>query len=115
MSFSKEILNGILIVNTGLKRATIGESGELKEILINEIEKGRNKILVDLSNCEYIDSTFLGTLISASRKLLKEEGSIRILAHYTLIPSILKLTGTSKLLPIFEDKDEAIVSFSSKN
>jgi len=115
VSFSKEINNGILVINTGLKRATMNESAEFKEFLIKEIESGSSRILVDLRNCEFIDSTFLGTLIFASRKLIKNEGSIRILAHYTLIPSILKLTGTSKMLPVFENKDEAVESFSIRN
>jgi anti-anti-sigma factor len=115
VSFSKEINKGILVINTGLKRATMNESAEFKEFLIKEFESGSSRILVDLRNCEFIDSTFLGTLIFASRKLIKNEGSIRILAHYTLIPSILKLTGTSKMLPVFENKDEALESFSVKN
>ena len=115
MSFSKEINNGVLVINTGLKRATLSESAEFKQFIMNEIESGCSKILVDLSSCEFIDSTFLGALIYASRKLTKNDGSIRILAHYTLIPSILKLTGTSKMLPVFENKDEAMESFSTEN
>jgi anti-anti-sigma factor len=115
VSFSKEINNGILVINTELKRATMNESAEFKEFLMKEIESGSSKVIVDLRNCEFIDSTFLGTLISASRKLIKNEGSIRILAHYTLIPSILKLTGTSKMLPVFENKAEAVESFSIRN
>jgi len=96
--------------------ASVRAQNELfKEFLIKEIESGSSRILVDLRNCEFIDSTFLGTLIFASRKLIKNEGSIRILAHYTLIPSILKLTGTSKMLPVFENKDEAVESFSIRN
>jgi len=115
MNFSREILNSILIINADLKRATMNESAEFKEYLLKSIESGWNRILVDLGKCEFIDSTFLGTLISASRKLVKSEGSIRIIANYNLIPSILKLTGTSKMLPVFENKQEAVESFNIKN
>jgi anti-anti-sigma factor len=115
MNFKNELIDGVLVIKTGLKRATMSESGEFKDLLMKEMEKGHNKILIDLRDCEFIDSTFLGTLISASRKLIKNEGSIKLLAHYTLIPSILKLTGTSKMLPVFEDKQQALESFSIKN
>jgi anti-anti-sigma factor len=115
MNFSKEVQNNILIITAEIKRATMSESAEFKEYLLKYVEEGWTKILIDLSTCEFIDSTFLGTLISASRKIIKIEGSIRIVANYNLIPSILKLTGTSKMLLVFESKVEAVESFNTKN
>jgi anti-anti-sigma factor len=115
MHFNKEIIDSILILSSDVKRATMNESGEFKEHIFMNIEEGWSKILVDLQRCEFLDSTFLGALISASRKISKNEGTIGIIASYQLIPSILKLTGTSKMLPVFETKQQAIDSFNSND
>ena len=61
-SIKRDIKREIVIEKVNLVRATLNEAYLMKD---NLLEDGLDykKIIVDLSSCDYIDSTFLGALI----------------------------------------------------
>ncbi len=61
MFFIKEEHNDVIVEVVDLTRATLSEADEFKQRLTENIENGYKKIVVDLSDCEFIDSTFLGS------------------------------------------------------
>jgi anti-anti-sigma factor len=75
-SIHRILSNGVAIERVDLIRATINEAEEIKENLLDDMKF--NKIIVDLSTCNYIDSTFFGALVF-SYKRLKQRGSSMIL------------------------------------
>ena len=52
---------------------------ELKQVLAEAIEAGRTRIIVDLTETTFLDSTALGVLIGAVKRLRSRHGS---LAHF---------------------------------
>ena len=77
--FEKIIENDIVIETINLVRSTYKEAGELKGILDDDIEKGYQKIIIDLSECDFIDSTFLGVLVFGLKKIATIGGEIKML------------------------------------
>ena len=63
LNFSKEIYDDIVVEIIELTRATLQEAQEFKNILLEDINKNYLKFVVDLKDCEFIDSTFLSTLV----------------------------------------------------
>ena len=63
MGFMQEEHGSILIEVIDLERATLMDVEEFKKILHQDIETGWRKIIIDLTECEYIDSTFLGAIV----------------------------------------------------
>jgi anti-sigma B factor antagonist len=86
-------------------------SPQLRHSLQSAIEDGANGVLVDLTDCEFIDSTGLAVLVAAWRAL--EEGNG---AHQSLVlccpdeqvERLLKLTGLDETIAILPGRDEAI-------
>jgi anti-anti-sigma regulatory factor len=74
MDFIREVHGNILIEVVNLTRATLKEADEFKQILIEDISAGWRKVIVDLSECEFIDSTFLGTLGGISQEAHNTRG-----------------------------------------
>jgi anti-anti-sigma factor len=74
-SIKRDIKNEIVIEKVNLVRATLNEAYLMKD---NLLEDGLDykKIIVDLSSCDYIDSTFLGALIYSYRKIKEQDGEI---------------------------------------
>ena len=74
-SIKRDIKNEIVIEKVNLVRATLNEAYLMKD---NLLEDGLDykKIIVDLSSCDYIDSTFLGALIYSYRKIKEKDGEI---------------------------------------
>lgn len=73
-NFLNESENGILIINVNLKKAVLNYSKPFLEHLLNSINSGQQKIIVDLSNCNIIDSTFLGVLVKSHKTIQHKNG-----------------------------------------
>ena len=85
MNFSSEEKSGILIEKLNLKRPSTKEAGELKKLLLDKINNGTKKILIDLNSCEYMNSSFLGTIIFIYKKLSESDGQLKLVTSQTEI------------------------------
>lgn len=111
MEFYREQIDDIVVITVNLKRATLVEAEEFKETLVNEIQKGIKKIVVDLSNCEFIDSTFLGGLVVSLKKLTATNGDLRLVGFQPAVHSMFELTRMYRVFESFKSKYEAVQSF----
>lgn len=111
MSFIKDIKGEVLVEIVHLKRATVMESDDFREILMTDVKNGWKKIVVDLSKCSFMDSTFLGSLVIAQKALAKIGGDLRISGAKGDSQAILELTGTSRIFQYYETVDDAVASF----
>ena len=79
-----------------------------------DIDEGFNKIIVDLSECMFMDSTFLSSLVIALKSLTKTNGSMKLVAIHQDTLAILDLTGMVKVFDVLKSKKEALLSFNTK-
>jgi anti-anti-sigma factor len=112
MDFIKEEHNDILIEIVNITRATLKESLEFKQILMDDIELGWKKIIIDLSECEFIDSSFLGALVVALKRLTMAGGDIKLIGFHPIVQSMFDLTRMSKVFQAFPTREEALSHFS---
>jgi anti-anti-sigma factor len=75
-SIHRFLRNGVAIERVDLVRATINEAEEIKDNLLDDIDC--KKIIVDLSMCDYIDSTFFGAMVFTYR-ILKHQNCAMVL------------------------------------
>lgn len=75
---------------------------QLLRAIEDVLDAGRVDIVVDLSHTTFLDSTALGTLISARRSALAHEGSFVILCSN---PRLLRLFEVTSLDQVFEIRD----------
>ena len=111
MQFKAEVVEGVIVVNVGLIRATLQEAEEFKELLTKNIELGKRNLVVDLSACEFIDSTFLGTLVVALKKVTSLGGDLRLVGFHPAVQSMFELTRMYRVFETFGTPEEAIESF----
>jgi anti-anti-sigma factor len=111
MNFEKEIKEDIVIEKVNLKRATYKEAEEFRNFVQNDIEAGWHKIIIDMENCEFMDSSFLGVLINFLKQLEKSNGSLKLASIHDDAQVILDITRISDLFNIYQDKEEAMKSF----
>ena len=111
MSYSFNVENEILIVKIEEKRATIEFSGTLKDDLIKKIEQGNSKVIIDLSATEFVDSSFLGTLVAGLKKTDINSGNLKIVDLQEPVRVIFELTRLYKIFEIFDTVEDALNSF----
>jgi anti-anti-sigma factor len=112
MSFYSEKIDDAVIEVVDIDRATFREAEEFKKLLNRDIESGFSKIIIDLSNCKFIDSTFLSTIVTTFKRVNKISGTLKLAGVRDEAEALLELTGTVKIFEIYPTKDEALKSFS---
>ena len=111
--FNKDFVNDILIINVNSSSATTQHADEFSKIMKMQINENKKKIIIDLSQCKFVDSVFLGVLIYASKELKDNDGQMRIVEPAKLPPAIFSISKSLHLLEYFKTREEAINSFSS--
>ncbi len=109
--FTKEIVGDVLIEKVNFSRATFKEAQEFKDRLVYDILMNNEKIVIDLSSCEYIDSTFLGALVVILKKMAERSGEIKYIIPQPSALYLFKITGLYGVLNLYRNRDEAIESF----
>ena len=114
--FQRQVANGFIIERVNLTQATISEAGRFKKHLETDISLGYNIIIIDLSNCNSLDSAFIGVMVVTLKQLMRMGGSIKIVKPGMFSKSLLNLTGTIEIFELYESLDCAIssISFSSE-
>ena len=111
MEFKVEEHQGVIVVKVNLPRATMNEAEDFKEMLSKNIQLGRNNIIIDLTDCEFIDSTFLGTLVVALKKVTSLGGDLRLVGFHPSVHSMFELTRMYRVFETFKSVEKALHSF----
>ncbi len=114
MEFKSEKFGDVSVIHVFLTRATLTKAVKFKEFTNEVIDGGSIKLVVDLSICEYIDSTFLGAMVSLLKKVSSLNGDMRLVYNKEAPSLMFVLTRMDKVFKIFSDLNEAIVSFGAK-
>ncbi len=109
--FEKKIEKDVVIEVVNLSRATWKEAQEFKKILSENVEKKFRKLVVDISQCEFLDSTFLGTLVFAKRSVNKIGGELKIVEPESVFRVLREKTSTLQVFDSYKSLDEALASF----
>jgi anti-anti-sigma factor len=112
MDFIQEEHGAIIVEIVGISRATLKEANEFKQILLKDIETGWRKIIVDLTDCEFIDSTFLGALVVSLKRITGLGGDLKIVGLQPEVITMFQLTRMYRVFETFITKEEAISSFT---
>jgi len=76
------------------------------------VGQGRVKIVFDLHNTPYIDTTALGEIIRAHASTARSGGGLRLLHVTPRVHSLLTVTHLDSVLEQFEDEATAVRSFN---
>jgi anti-sigma B factor antagonist len=98
--------------------AVVGVAGEidvytapkLREKLIELVSEGTYDVVVDLEKVDFLDSTGLGVLVGALKRVKAHDGSLSLVCTQDKILKIFKITGLTKVFPIHSSVDEATSS-----
>src|SRR4051794_18559612 len=87
---------------------------ELKAALTDAIEDGRTRVVVDLSDTTFLDSTALGVLIGAVKRLRSRDGRMTIVNVDPNIAKTFEITGLDQIFTIRGTRDEAITALDAE-
>ena len=90
----------------------LGEgSRELHDKIRHLVDNGEKKILLNLANISYIDSSGLGELVAGYTTLQKHAGEMKLLHLTGRITELMMITKLLTVFDVYENEQEAIDSF----
>jgi anti-sigma B factor antagonist len=110
MKSSTRQVNGVTIVDLS-GRITLGEGSVVLRDTVRElVGKGQKRILLNLGDVTYIDSSGIGELVSAFTTVRNQGGELKLLNLTKKVHDLLQIT---KLYTVFDVKDDEAAAVSS--
>jgi anti-sigma B factor antagonist len=81
---------------------------DLKRTLAELIERGVRRVVVDLSAVTFLDSTALGVILGAMRRLRARGGELAVVNLNPSITQLLEITGLDQMLAVLPSLQEAL-------
>ncbi|HWH43590.1 MAG TPA: STAS domain-containing protein [Thermoleophilaceae bacterium] len=86
---------------------------EFKERMVQVIDGGTKRVVVDLSKATFIDSTTLGVLVGGVKRLRPVGGQMLLVCSDQNILKIFEITGLDRVFPIHATREEALSGAAS--
>ncbi|HEY2537535.1 MAG TPA: STAS domain-containing protein [Solirubrobacteraceae bacterium] len=81
----------------------------LKQMLVDALHEGSDRLVVDLTEVTFIDSTTLGVLVGIERRLDEDDARLAIVCTRPNVRKIFEFSGLDGKFAIFPTLDEALV------
>jgi anti-sigma B factor antagonist len=107
MNLNLEKINGFSVLTIQDERIDAHNSGELKAYLLQMIEGGDSRIIVQLKNVRFIDSSGLGALLSGNKHIVAKSGKFVLTNIQQQVLSMFELTRLNRVFEIVADINEA--------
>jgi anti-sigma B factor antagonist len=111
MKLSDQERDGIVILEPKGKILGGPDATVLKERLQSLIDGGKTRVVIDLADVDYMNSTGLGILISTLTTLRKANGELKLANVTEKIQSLLTITKLVTVFDDYETVDEAVAAF----
>ena len=111
LTIASRVVDGVTVLDLS-GRITLGEgSVQLRDAVRSLIGKGEKKILLNLGDVNYIDSSGLGELVSAFTTAKNQQADVKLLNLTKKVHDLLQLTKLYTVFDIQDDEASAIASY----
>jgi anti-sigma B factor antagonist len=83
---------------------------ELRERLATLLDEGADRLVVDLEQVHFIDSTALSVMVGAHKRLVRQGAVLHLATTGVQVGRVLAITGLSRVFAVHDTVDEALGS-----
>lgn len=109
--FSFKVVDDVVIEKIHFTRATQKEATIFKSRLDRYLSLKHYKIIIDLTECFFIDSTFLGVMVVSLKRVFQKGGEIKFVINNDSLLKIIKDIKLDRVFNIYSTELEALKSF----
>jgi anti-sigma B factor antagonist len=111
MNVSTSRSNGVVVVRVNEHRLTYPLLGEFVTTVTGLVGAGDKKIVVDLSQVNYVDSATIGCLMDLYRQAATAGGALKLAGLQKRVETMVTMTGAHNFLEVHADEASALASF----
>ena len=108
MDMDWKVKKGVLVVEPFVSRLDASVSSDFKETLAGLLKGGQRRLLINMNQVDFIDSTGMTVLVSLLKLMGTEESEIMICNVRGGIRNLFKLTKLDRVFPIFGTEDDVL-------
>jgi anti-sigma B factor antagonist len=104
---------GVTVVRPVGERLDIEVASDFRAMLLSLIEQGHRRLVVDLTDVSFIDSSGLGALVSALKTLKRSDvgGDVRLARVQAQVVSLLEIIRLNRVFTTYPTVEQAVQSF----
>ena len=104
---------GDVTVIDAVGRITLGEGASMFRDTVKDLaSKGNQKLLLNLSEVSYIDSSGIGELVSGFTTVTNHGGQLKLIGLTKRVKDLLQITKLYTVFEVFDDEASAVRSFA---
>jgi anti-sigma B factor antagonist len=110
MEFQTENISPGVVSIAGSGRLNMVSAPTLREVVNTAIGEGHSRVVVDLSDIEFIDSSGLGALVGCLKSARQAGGDLKIAAPNKQVTMVLQLSNLDRVLKSYASVAEAYLA-----
>lgn len=112
MNIKEKNIDGILLIYIEERDANLAIAEQFKQLVLQRIASGETKLIISFKYVSYLDSSFLGTLVSILKNLLPIQGKVVMIELNADILSLFEITRLDKVFLLRESLEKALEEFN---
>ena len=107
---TRQVENGVTVV-AATGRLDVAGAPALKDAISEAVKNGPPRVVIDMGGISFVDSTGLGSVISALKQVLGSQGELRLAAPNQQARVVLELTTLDRVFPYYATVEDALTGF----
>jgi anti-anti-sigma factor len=88
--------------------ADMGTAVKFNESFFSAARSGIRRVVADLSQVSFIDTTMLNALVVGHRRMTRDRGSFAVVCDGPRVMRVLEITGLGQILDVFGTREDAL-------
>jgi anti-anti-sigma factor len=88
--------------------ADMSTAVKFNETFFSAARSGMRRVIADLSNVSFIDTTMLNALVVGHRRMVRDRGRFAVVCDGPRVSRVLEITGLGQILDVFNTRDDAL-------
>jgi anti-sigma B factor antagonist len=104
---------GVTVIAVSGRLALGRESGQIEAAVQKALDEGVRRIVIDLSEVTYIDSTGIGIVTYSFNKISQRHAACVVAGAHGLVAEVFHITHLDTVIPFYPDLDTACAAFTA--
>ena len=83
---------------------------KLRDKITELVGEGHHQLVIDMENVDFLDSTGLGVLVGALKRVRTHDGDLSLVCDEPRILKVFEITGLTKVFAMYADVDQAVAA-----
>ena len=105
-------VGGVIVIDLSGRMTGLDTPGQLKDQVMTALASGHRNVVLNLSQLSFVDSSFIGELVSSCLALARAGGTLKLAAPVRRVQELLYITRLATIIESFETESAAVASFA---